>query len=131
MILSAYGLGIGDQYVSRAQAAARATLTAAIDSVVDAMSRTEPWTPNRLQVTEFEREASGPALRWPLTDSISEVLERQTDRQLPCGVVDGEDAAAITAALDGGPGLSLWGDGRDRATLAIGVLVPGQPACAG
>lgn len=131
VVLSAYGLGIGDEYVSPAEARARATLTAAIDGIVDGTSAEAPWTPNRLQVTQFERDPAQPALAWPLEMSISDVLQRQTDRQLPCGVVDDTDADAIVAALDGGPALSLWGDGSDRAMLAIGVLIPGQPACAG
>jgi hypothetical protein len=129
--LSAYGLGIGDEYVSRAQAAARATLTATIDGVVDATSAAGPWTPNRFQLTRFERAVSGPALRWPLPGSIADVLHRRTDRQLPCGVVDGAHADAIAGTLNGGPALSPWSDGTDRVTLAVGVLVPGQPACAG
>lgn len=131
VILSAYGLGIGDEYLAHTQAQARATLTATINAIQNATSAEGPWTPNRLQLTRFEREASGPALRWPLADSISDVLHRRTDRELPCGVVDGADAAAVAAALNGGPALSLWGDGSDPATLAVGVLIPGQPACAG
>ncbi len=131
VILSAYGLGIGDEYVDPAQAAARATLSDTIDGIGDAMTGEGPWAPNRLKLTEFEREASGPALDWPLNVPIADVLERRTDRRLPCGVVDGADAEAVAAGLDGGPALSFWDDGSDVATLAIGVLVPGQPACAG
>ena len=131
VILSAYGLGVGDEYVSHEQAAARATLTATIDAIVDAMSAEGAWAPNRLQLTRFEGATSGPALQWPLSGSISDVLERRTQGRLPCGVLDGVDADAVTAALDGGPALALWDDGSDPATLAVGVLVPGQSACAG
>src|SRR6478609_1622909 len=131
VILSAYGLGVGDEYVSHEQAAARATLTTTIDAIVEAMPAEKPWAPNRLQLTRFERATSGPALQWPLSGSISDVLERRTQGRLPCGVLDGVNADAVTAALDGGPALALWDDGSDPATLAVGVLVPGQPACAG
>ena len=33
--------------------------------------------------------------------------------------------------MPGGPALALWDAGSDPATLAVGVLVPGQSACAG
>ena len=131
VILSAYGLGIGDEYLDHAQARARATLTATIDAIQNATSAGGTVDAEPAPAHRFEREASGPALRWPLADSISDVLHRRTDRELPCGVVDGADAAAVAAALNGGPALSHWGDGSDLATLAVGVLIPGQPACAG
>lgn len=131
VILSAYALGIGDEYVDHAQAEARAILTSTLDAIVHATSAEGPWTPNRLQLTQFEREVSGPALLWPLAASISNVLHRRTTGELPCGVVDGADADAVAAALGRQPALSPWDDGSDTAMLAVGVLVPGQLACAG
>jgi hypothetical protein len=131
VILSAYALGIGDEYVDRAQAAARASLASTLDGIEDATSAVQPWVPDRLQLTRFEYDDPGPAQTWPLAGSIADLLPQRTYGYLACGVVDGADADAIAAALGDRPALSQWADGRDTATLAVGVLVPGQPACAG
>lgn len=129
VVLSAYALGIGDEYVDRTEAAARATLTATLDVITNATSAEQEWTPNRLQLTRFEGDGSGKAQTWPLSDSIADLLQERTYGDLACGLVEGADADAITTALAGQPALSLWDDGRDTATLAVGVLIPGQPAC--
>jgi hypothetical protein len=131
VILSAYALGIGDDYVGRAEAAARATLTATLEAIVHATSAEEPWAPDRLQFTRFEYDVPGPPQPWPLAGSIADLLHQRTYGGLSCGVVDGADAAAITAASGRQPALSSWDDGRDTESLAVGVLVPGQPACVG
>lgn len=131
VILSAYALGIGDEYVDRTQAAARARLTSTLSAVEAARSAEQPWTPNRLQLTRYEDEVSGPALTWPLAGSIADVLHQRTYGDLSCGVVDGADAAAIATALGDHPALSRWTDGQDTTTLAVGVLVPGQSTCGG
>ena len=131
VILSAYALGIGDDYVDRTEASARATLTTTLDAIVGATSAAEPWTPDRFQLTRFADEVSGPSPRWPLAGSITDRLHQRTYSGLACGVVDGADAAAIAAVLGRRPVLSPWDDGRDTLSLAVGVLVPGQPACVG
>ena len=131
VMLSAYTFGIGDEYVDRSQAAARAALTSALQVLEDATSAEHPWVPDRLQVTRFEDDDPGPARTWPLAGPIADLLHQQTYGGLACGVVDGADVGAVTAALDGEPVLASWTDGRDTVTLAVGVLVPGQPGCAG
>jgi hypothetical protein len=130
VILSAYGLGIGDEYVGPDAAAARAALTGAIEKVAADVTGEQPWTPERLRITRYFRtEVPDPAATWPLAVPIAELLAPPTDGRLPCVVLDGPDALAVVAALDGGPALSSWHDGNDVAVLAIGPLVPGQPAC--
>jgi len=131
VILSAYALGIGDEYVDRTQAAARAELTAILGAIEAARSAERPWTPNRLQLTRYDYEVSGPTQTWPLARSIAEVLHQRTYGDLSCGVVDGADATAIASALGDHPALSRWTDGQVATALAIGVLVPGQSACTG
>lgn len=133
VVLSAYALGIGDEYVDAGQAAARAELSAVIDGLAAAPTGLGQWTPDRLRITRFDGRSgpdeAGPARRWPLTVAIDEVLRPGTDRRLPCGALDGEQAAAVVDALAGGAALSTWDDGTDPALLAIAVLVPGQPTC--
>jgi hypothetical protein len=109
--------------------------------VITVDDRVSFWIPNRhtaplgLAVyadgTVIRAEVSGPSPRWPLAGSIADRLGRRTYGGLACGVVDGADAAAVAAALGRRPVLSPWDDGRDIVSLAVGVLVPGQPACMG
>ena len=104
MILSAYALGIGDEYVDHA----RATPTSTLDAIVHATSAEGEWAPNRLQLTQFEREVSGPALlgRWPAPSPMC--CTGRTNGELPWGVVDGADADAVAAGLGRQPALSPW-----------------------
>ena len=131
VILSAYALGTGDEYVDVRQAAARTELTSTLSAIEAARSAEQPWTPNRLQLTRYEYEVSGPVQTWPLARPIADVLHQRTYGDLSCGVVDGADAAAIATALGDHPALSRWTGGQDTTALAIGVLVPGQSACGG
>lgn len=134
VVLSAYALGIGDEYVDPGPAAARAELTSLVEGLAGAPAEVSSWTPDRIRITRFDDrsglDAADPGRPWPLARPIDGVL-RQTDRRLPCGVLDGAEAAALIAALAGGPVLSTWTDGDDSAELAIAALVPGQPACDG
>lgn len=129
VVLSAYALGLGDDSVNATQFVAREKLTAALNTLEQAITAEQEWAPNRLQLSRFEREMAGPVRPWPLADSITDVLRQRTYGDLACGLVEGADASAIAAALGQHPALSPWQDGSETATLAVGVLVPGQPAC--
>lgn len=141
VVLSVYALGIGDEYVDADQAAARAELSALIGDLDDSVNENVRWAPDRLRISRLASRGAGssrtgtggsePARPWPLATPISDALSASSDRRIPCGVLDGADAAAVVTALAGAPALADWDDGTEVATLAIAVLVPGQPACAG
>lgn len=126
VVLSAYALGIGDDYVDDAQAQARTALTGTLSGIADAIVAEAPWTPTRLQLIRFRDAEPGPTVAWPLVEPISTVLTGRTTGDLPCGVVEAAEADAVADALHGGPAVSSWDDGDDGGTLAVGVLVPGQ-----
>jgi hypothetical protein len=130
--ISAYALGIGDEYVEPAQAEARARLSAAIDGLAEGMARERAWTPDRLRLTWFDRSEPRPeetVVKWPLDDKIAAVFAGESGRRYPCTVVAARDAAVIQDALGDRPIVSTWKDGARTATIAVGVLVPGQPGC--
>lgn len=126
VVLSAYALGIGDNDVDDDQERARATLTETISGLAEATAGEAPWVPDRFQLTRFRDAQPAMAVTWPLARPISTVLTGRTAGGLPCGVVEAADAHAVADALNGGPAASPWDDGSDVATLAVGVLVPGQ-----
>ena len=131
--MSAYALGIGDEYVEPAQGRARARLSGTIDGLAAAMTDERPWTPDRVRVSWFHR-AAGPdstldILDWPLESGIATHFDTTSDRPFACTELSGADAAAVLAAVTAGQTLSTWTDGDVIAVLAIGVLMPGQDAC--
>jgi len=131
--ISAYALGIGDDYVEPAQLAARQRLGAAIAALLDGLQSPQPWIPESLRVTSLGAPLGKladrpPALDWPLaTDLSSTVGESGTPDA--CGELTGQDATAVLDELAGQPAATMWTDGQQNLVLAIGVLVPGQIAC--
>ena len=132
LTVSAYALGVGDKYVEPAQAAARARLSAVIDGLAAGMSGERAWTPDRLRLTWFDTNEPGPGSRpiaWPLDEPIAAVFDGDAGDRYPCTVVGGARAAAMLDALGTQPTVSPWSDGSRIASIAVGVLVPGQEGC--
>ena len=124
-VLDVYALGVGDELVQDDQRAAREQLTALIDSLTSGMAQTATWTPDRLRVSSYGTPADlTGGSTWPLAGTIASRLDQGGRR--PCGVFDGDDAAAIRTELGTGRAASSWTDGKETVVLAIGVLVPGQ-----
>ncbi|MET0866060.1 MAG: hypothetical protein ABWZ98_17140 [Nakamurella sp.] len=133
LAVSAYALGIGDEYVEPAQLAARQQFSSAISTLMDGVQQGRPWTPESLRVTSLGEPRGNladrpPALDWPLGSSIAQVLNEGAAPAL-CGQLSGPDAAAVLRVLGSQPSATMWADGQQTLVLAVGVLVPGQPAC--
>ncbi len=133
LTISAYALGLGDEYVEPAQAAARGRLSATINGLAGAMTEDRRWIPDRLRVTWFRSatpDATLDVLAWPLADRIADYFPREDDA-VSCAELSGAEARALRAALGRGDARSRWDDGgrAGPAMLVIGVLMPGQEAC--
>ncbi|MEP6560550.1 MAG: hypothetical protein ABJD68_05660 [Nakamurella sp.] len=131
--LSAYALGVGDEYVEPAQSAARKRLGGAIASLLGGLADGRPWTAESLRVSSLGAPQGNladrpPALRWPL-ESAMPATSADTDGAAVCAELAGQQAAAVLAVLAGRPSATMWTDGQQNQVLAIGVLLPGQPAC--
>jgi len=133
LMISAYALGIGDEYVEPAQREGRRQLSAAIGELLDGVQNGRPWTPESLRVTSLGTPQGNladrpPALTWPLDGDLESTVG-QNGTTAACGELTGSDAAAVLQVLGGQPAATMWTDGRQNLVLAIGVLVPGQAAC--
>jgi hypothetical protein len=131
--ISVYALGIGDEYVEPAQEAARQKLGATISGLIEGMSDTAAWTPDRLRITSLGEPlgdlSDRPApLTWPLAAGIAATLD-QGVVGAECGVVENHEAQRMLETLGANPAATLWTDGEQQIVLAIGVLMPGQFGC--
>ncbi|MET3804174.1 hypothetical protein ABIB25_001160 [Nakamurella sp. UYEF19] len=129
LTISAYALGIGDQYVTSGKEN-RARLTALIAALSKPFANAAPWTPTRLKIVAVTPTVAseGAALVWPGKVSLQEVLVRTLGSNR-CGEVNGDDAVAVLETLGQRNVYSRWTDAGTVFGLSIGALVPGQPAC--
>ena len=133
LLIFAYALGVGDEYVQPGQQEVRERLSAAIDTLLGGLRDERTWSPESLRVSSLGAPQGNladrpPALIWPL-NSAFEATVGGTGTPTACGEVTGQDAAAVLQALGGWPAATMWSDGQQNLVLAIGVLIPGQPAC--
>jgi hypothetical protein len=133
VLISAYALGIGDEYVEAAQLAARQRLGAAIAALLDGLQSQRPWIPESLRVTSLGAPQGNladrpPALDWPLATALQSTVG-ESGTPDACGELTDQDATAVLRVLAGQPAATMWTDGQQKLVLAIGVLVPGQIAC--
>ena len=108
-------------------------MVAAIDGLIEGMSNTAEWTPDRLRVTSLGEPLGNlsdrPApLTWPLSTDIATTLDEGVTGA-ECGVVGGEAAGTLLTSLGTNPAATMWTDGSRQLVLAVGVLMPGQPGC--
>lgn len=124
-VLDVYALGVGDEYVTDDQRAAREQLSILIAELRDGMTQTATWIPDRVRVSLLGNPADPTrSATWRLPGTIDQALDRS--HRVPCGVFADADAAAIMAELGSRPAGWSWSDGTRTVVLAIGVLVPGQ-----
>ena len=126
--ISVYALGSGDEYALSGREN-RARLTAVIAALRAPFQNAAVWTPDRLKVVAVAAPVpSGePALVWP-GGPLDKVLVSKMGSQR-CGVVAGDDAAAVLEALGRHAVYGRWTAAGKVVGLNIGALVPGQDPC--
>lgn len=111
---------------------ARAALRSLITELTVQAHPTARWLPTTIQVIVSDDKGLAPAAvgRWPLTAEHSPLLVT-TGSPGACSVLDGPRAAAVIKAQGRRTAASNWSvNGRPRQ-LAIGLVIPGMPTCAG
>ncbi|WP_157695078.1 hypothetical protein [Nakamurella panacisegetis] len=131
--LPIYAFGSGDDALpDPAQRANRQRLHTAIATVTAGVVNQTSWTPNRLRLIKTADGKNIPAHRWPGPTTLRTLLAGRTGQG--CMEVTGETAARVIKEIGSEPMLARWDDpGRGTGsggTFYLGILLPGQPACA-
>ena len=134
--ISVYAFGKGfDDDLTASERRARQELAEVIrrGSTLPGDSRRLPYSPDRVQVTEFAPERAGntPAAKWPGPDPGS-FLKRVAPRSArsACGELSGKAAKTAYAAARQNPG-GIWAYAGKRRAFAVVPVLPGLEACPG
>ncbi len=111
---------------------ARATLRSLITGLTIQAHPTKRWPPTTIQVivSNGKNYPAAPVVRWPLTAEKTLALVL-TGSPGACSVLDGPRAAAVIKAQGRRSTASNWLVNGQSRRLAIGLLIPAMPSCAG
>lgn len=128
--ISAYALGVGEEYVDGDSKENRVRFRALIAAVASSLTDVKAWTPDRLRVVAVPApvESAGEALVWPAKTTMSGALPDRW-RGARCGVVTGATVSKVIEVLSDNRVHYRWSIGGTITGLSIGPLVPGQQGC--
>ncbi len=128
--ISAYALGAGDESVLTGKEN-RARFSALLAALRAPVAGAATWAPTRLRVVSVPIPVAGAdSPVWPVRIPLDKLLTQKRGKSR-CGVLSGQDAEQVLAALGSHSVYSRWLVAGEPVGLNIGALVPGQDGCTG